>query len=1336
MALSDFETFIRERFIKWDDTVDTAAGSTFDTQVVQPILRRLGTDPFTVDAATFIVERITQAFPESAISDGDGASDLLVKPWLLIFDPIIREIQRVKRMLSTKDPASLTIEEAEALGANLFKARKTGDFAKGPVRIYFSTPQNRKVTPANFVTSSTGLHYFPDRNQSISAESMLLNREGDLYFFDVNVTAEAVGSSYNLEPGEIATIANIDTAIRVTNKARFRDGEDAEDAETYIGNLDKSLSERSLVTLRGIASSVGNNFSEITRLAVVGFNDPEMKRDIIKGGSLGRTIAYGFDGTVVGDGEYKSRTRRFYSAGANFTSTVGPIGLVDGFVLTVFDAFGPAAAEKVQDLVITRVIDANTVEVAEQVFFPAAGAKSYTVRKRELTLSGIPGGILVPDSPNGTVAITPDEVHIGGMTDVHVRGSELDTSSVTIDTVVDDEPLEDGVLASVIDDGFGVYVFTLQDIVLGTDYQVDDPTWVAFEHAREYQYTLHILDGVVAGAYRIRDVVQSPGASPIVYVLPVPLAVSPSLEFRWKLVDEISIDLVEPKDTRLSGSDGSCLQNSDIFQTLTPVDFDALGVSIGDILRINNGLNADDYVVEEVVAPGFTTLRTNKDFIASTAGTSFSIFRNNEGGGVLRPLVRITKVSLLDTSGQPVGAAIPYAKPVDAVTTAFSNAGVGVKVSVADAFLGIVSVAQGGGFVFGGGGTISFTWDGLVTPLSVTLTGTLTAAQVVTAINLASTGNPAIGVPLAVAITYGSSNYVGIIPIGKNTRLATPYTAGVLIVLFGDTQTRACGDIRSTSVIWGNVTPTIDVDLDAVQVFDGVAYGTHDDLEVNPTLTGFATSDALRVSTDFSPEVFRSVAVGSRSLGSVRLYFLEPTSMEVDQATRFSVTNSSEVELFYKPDPTLSRQVLPALPNGEKAKDGANSAASPTFTSAGTDFSTKSIREGDYLVIDYVPITGSVNLADPVLSLALKHLTVSYNNSPDKFITFINDVGTPNAVSRDGVAEQINVAVGEDICEVVEVAPGDFRLQFNPDAIVKVRQQSSSPSTSANVALGFSNSVDTTNVALNAGEYLITGVATPTVNNVTVSPNLTDAATSQQYKVVRKGSQRIVSTEMSSNTADGSLYFWDVELVSEGPGDTWNIPSDLQMRVKNYRSDGYYLTTEDSNTSFSASESLKMHLSKSILEVGVDDDPDNSTQLSGQSISIEYEYASSVGSLQSFMVSDTERVINQNPLSRFLTPHFVRFNMTYKGGVTEETLDPLLRKHIKEGIPDQPLYSSSIQRKASDKGAISITNPIDLLAIVHYFDRDIYITRSKDALTTGRLAAFIPDVLNLKRVIG
>ena len=75
---------------------------------------------------------------------------------------------------------------------------------------------------------------------------------------------------------------------------------------------------------------------------------------------------------------------------------------------------------------------------------------------------------------------------------------------------------------------------------------------------------------------------------------------------------------------------------------------------------------------------------------------------------------------------------------------------------------------------------------------------------------------------------------------------------------------------------------------------------------------------------------------------------------------------------------------------------------------------------------------------------------------------------------------------------------------------------------------------------------------------------------------------------MAENEAEADLFYFDVELVSEGAGDAWNIDADEQMAVTGYRSDGYYLTTDDENLSFSSAELPKLVLSRTILEQGVD----------------------------------------------------------------------------------------------------------------------------------------------------
>jgi len=379
MSLLDFEAFIKERLRAWDGTLDLSTGSPVDLAVIQPLLKRVGTDPFTVDAATFIAERLRQEFPDLAASEGDAVTDLLVKPLLLLWDPIIREIQRVKNMLSFSDPSILTVEEAEALGANVFAERNRGNLARGVCRLYFAQPQSIRVSASNFFTSRSGLHYFPSEIQSIRTEEMMLNKEGDLYFFDVNVVAEKPGDEYNIGPGEIVSVANVNPVVRVTNKFRFRFGLPEEGPDEFVARLKQELSERSLVTQRGIVSRITKTFPEVTRLNIVGFNDPEMHRDVISGGSLGLPLAAGTDLKAVPDGLYKKYTRRVYAPSADFFSIVGPVGPTDGFFLTIFDAF-PDGEPKVQDLPIIRVIDKNVVEVLPQNIKLTAKDRSWCVR--------------------------------------------------------------------------------------------------------------------------------------------------------------------------------------------------------------------------------------------------------------------------------------------------------------------------------------------------------------------------------------------------------------------------------------------------------------------------------------------------------------------------------------------------------------------------------------------------------------------------------------------------------------------------------------------------------------------------------------------------------------------------------------------------------------------------------------------------------------------------------------------------------------------------------------------------------------------------------------------
>jgi hypothetical protein len=1324
MGLQDFEVFVRERLLVWDANVDLSSGSPIDTQVIQPLLRRIGTDPFTVDASTFIVTRLTQEFPDLAFTDGDAVSDLLAKPALLLWDPIIREIQRIKNVLSFRNKDILTTDEADSLGANLFATRDTGSLTRGVGRLYFTQPQGITVTQSNFFTSKGGLHFFPTDAQSIKSTEMVLNIEGDLYYFDVNVVAEAEGDQYNIGSSELVTVANISAAVRVTNKVRFRFGLPAEDASTFIDRAEQGLTEHSMVTSRGIAARLSASFPEITRLNVVGMGDPEMQRDIISGGSLGPLVAYGDDAVAFPDGRSTAvlgvaTTRRVQMMSADFVALIGPVGLVKGWVLTLFGVF--ITTPSVRDYPIVRVIDTHTLELPESTI-NLSKSGSWCLRKMEITLSGIPGGILFPDTAAGTVSVPPDEIHIGGATDTLVRSVSTDAASVVLDVAHDDIAEYSGVEAFVDVDVVGSFI-TLLDYKEGVDYDIGDDIYADFVRAGKYGWSIEIIDGPDAGVYRILDYTALVGG----YVqFHIAEAVTASvLTWGWRLINEIHIDLVEPKQTRVTGTTGKTTQHVTSFKTTSGVDFDALGVAAGDTLRIGTGMDKGDYEVKALTPPFYTSLTVDRPFKSTTTGLPFSIFKSNTTGGVSRPLLRVTGIDLLDTTKQPVGSKIPYAKPVEVISRSFQNAGNGVKIEVRDATLGIVTLS--GTMTPPAPGNLRLV-SGATTRVVAVPAAPLSASALVVLINAA------LGFTASVVLSYGGNDYVGIIPFGSNvtTDGTDPWVA---TALFGDVNVRTSRDIRSTELVlslgsWAAVTPTIDHQLDATWVVDGLQSGFYDDQ------TPGADPKALIVSHDFSPELHCIVKVGSRSIGSARVYFLEPTSAEVDAEALFTTTDANGVILNYKPDPTMERQVYPALPNGTKPLNGVPTPSTGIFQSSGTDFLKRGVREGDLLIIDYVPVVGSLSLADPVLGLAKRQLRLSLDEQTDKFVTFINDVATAGAVSRKGVADQINAAVGIEICSIVENPAGTFKLVFNPTMYLIIRQQSLAVATQANLLLGFSNTADTINQAENFVTSTIVAVYyTGDVEKLGVTPpfSLTAESGLVQFSIRRQGEQRIVSTTMEAQKAPGSLYYWDVELLSEGPGDAWNIDAGLEMSVAGYRSDGYYLTTRDPNLTFSTTEDIQLVISKSILELGVDDDPDNSTLIEGQALSISYDFSSLVQGVQSFVGSESERVINESHIGRHLIPHYVRFDLTYLGGsLTGEVLPPI-EDLILAVPPDVPLESSDIQKIVTDKGATSITNPIDLMAVVYNFDRTVYIARSQDHLTTGRLAAFFPDVINLTR---
>jgi hypothetical protein len=1375
MALADLQAFIDQCLSNVDPTLDLSPGSPYDVGVVQPILQRLGTDPFTVDIGLFIQTTLNQQFPDMPTSEGDAFTDLFIKAAVVLWNPIVREITRVANNLSFQNPQILTVAEAQALGANLFATLDQGNLATGVVRVYFAQPQNISISPANFITDNQGLHFFPTEIQSIGVTEMLLNVEGTLYYFDVNIIAEAAGSQYNDIPNSVVTIANVTSAVRITNKANFASGTPPQTAPQFVAATEQSLTERSMVTLRGIAAQLTTAFPQLTTLNVRGFNDPEMQRDIITGGGLGPVIASAILVGTEPDGSGAVLTRRFIvdpTIGVDFVALIGPPGPAPaGFVITAFNLFPPATLPIVQDLHVLTVIDSFTVDVVEQVMrsgvIPSiTSGAGFTLRKNVLTLSGIPGGIIFPNQPDGTVQIPDGTIHIGGCTDIYVLDPSTTLAQLIITDIVDDQPVLQGVELNVL----STTVIQLSDLVLGTNYSLNDATYLALANAPTNNLSIQILDPPDAGGYRITSVTQFPGSSPLLTVLPA-LSTVVGGNFRWTLSDSIYIDLLEPKETRVSGSDLRTILGSPIITTVSGTDFDNYGVSVGDTLRITSGtLILGDYIVTAVDTPFFAFITVDRPLAATVNGASYYIFRSNSTGGLIPPFLRVDSIALLDTSSQPVGTTIPYARPINVESNGFANSANGIKADITDGVLGIV---------FGGNPLVPLNVSGMglqfllpgVAAFTATFSGPnpLTPGQIVAQINAASAGG---GGPSVLAEVLNDGNqHIGIIPAVADTQV-TGGTAFATLFGVPFTIPVSTRDITSAQADqdggWAALRPALDSDFDVAQTLDGtelgffwLANGANEPVPNAPFVP--ATYDPLRTRTDFNPQVDVRVQVGSRSLGTVRLFFLDPTSFQIDAFpaavgptppvyTVFTLTGPDGSVLNFFADPTDNYQAIPALPSGAKPLDGMtdNAIGTPppnTFQSLSTDFLAAGVQTGDLLVIDFVPVTAPTILNDPVgtgplpgASMNGAVLLIALGDGGIRAITFINDSTTIASyqVTRAGVVSQINAAVGQTICALNAFN----QIVFNPTVAMTIF--GSSAPNSANVLLGFPllNGTDVSNRAPDAGTYAIAVVAPGgNVNQLQVTPVFptTDfpsgptGSSNEQFSVLHAGVQRIVSTTMATQTDIGGLYYFDVTLVSEGTGNQYDIAAGQQMTVAGYKSDGYYLTTANPNLTFSSAEEPSLYMSLSILPVGVSDDPANAVQLSGQNIQVNYDQSSLVQNVSNFVTSDTERVVCESSLARHLIPYYVRFDLTYFGGSNTNVVVPAIDTYITGLAPTDTLEVSSLNNIVLSNGATAVQNPVTLVAVIHGFDRSISVEQSQDSLNTGVLAAFIPDVLNITR---
>lgn len=1335
MSNSETRQFIQDALLRYDPEIDLSEGSRADTELVQPIVQRIGIDPFDDDILTFVRTRVQQAFPNLAITEDDPLTDTIIDPMRVLIEPLVREVKLAKLRSSLRNLNSLSDDEVDALMGNFFVARITGGYSVGVVRIYFATPQSVSLTMTNPATTRAGLRFMPTRPQAITADQMILNREGSEYYFDVNYTAENRGDEYNIETGEIVSIANLPTATRIRNPRRFRGGTPRETSVDFAARAQRSTSDKTLTVDRGIVATLSESFPTIRRIFSVGFRDPEMQRDVVRGGNLGPIPANDVDGafygsgTVVDDLDGDLLSPLVDAPTGFFVSRLGPAGSEpEGWFLTITYTIGGTVT--MFDAAVLEVVSSTQVRIDREmpVATPAVSVV-WVLRQKTLSISEIPGGIVLPDSASGTLEIRRDEVHIGGKTDVYIAG-ETELATAQIDSLTDEEPSARGTNAQT------------QGLTPGSEDLVilnDAASGVVAG------YSLVLEEGVDAGSYRILELVS---AGPLVVRIDTDLTGSQG-SLAWKVVDEIDVELTDPKDIKVTGADMVTAAGNDTVTTSSATNFIDANVQEGDILELEDEDFGGEFSIEEVSA---VSLKVSPAPARTFTAIAYRIFRRSEA--VDPPLVRIQSMEILDSTGAPSGTRIPYRDPVLALSNAFQNEGSGY------AFEGLcrigmvtAGIATGGTYLVGSQ-TIDWAvynkdavWSTPINAGTFTFTaGSKTAAQIVAEIN-ADFLLDRMGVKARV-ITVLDRDYVGIVSsslveFSGGTALAPlGWAAGVrnnmirsddLNNLFTDAGVRPGDVVEIVEGTSAGIKGRVVIGPIEQAGFDLLAVGSG---PIGPEAVGGLPG--LYNNTVLNPDVNALVRIGRASVGSARVYFLDPTAAEFDYRTTVFGASVPTASLEFRPDPENLRVVRPPPPLTELPNTGTTASGSPdTLTDTDANFLLYGIQPGDLLDVLYIPIVGTsaLPLSGNIAFTGLNNV-LRLRLDTDPFIT----ISFPFQMPRQDAVDFINEQVGEDVASLTSGGELQFRssrrIELDPTSTVITH--GSDPLSLAGLGSFTSDHPD-------KGTYIIRSVAETVLTlSDRTQASMSDGTTADTSYRIRRYVQRISPTEMNAQIEASGLYYADVQLVSLTPGDVNNIGSGVALEIEGVRSDGYRLVTENAVTSFSRAEVLHAELSRSILLVGSADDPAEAVQLSQQNVQVTYERSQLVDEVQSFTDSDFQRVICQEILVRHLLPHYVSMTWNYSGGSSEPDMLRAVQDLLDGVEPDEQLEVTDLTDVLRRRSATSVFTPDSssstgrsapfFVVVYHNEERQIRALIVKDYVTTVRTQRYIPDNITLTRL--
>lgn len=234
--------------------------------------------------AETLMEQIIQAnYPDLDTRIGTAMRDLLMRPAATLAAILNKANNLYWEQANISNVTNDTSTDfVDKLLSNWFLDRKIGTASVINARLYFARQKDITVTTDVFFSPDNTLRYFPSDSFLISADQLTFDSFANEYYYDLDLTAEAEGTDYNISTGSLLYFSNFDPYFLHAEINYLKAVSTLTETNTdFVARAQTAISTRNLINTPSIAARMLEDFPLLGGVTSIGFSDPEMLRDQI-----------------------------------------------------------------------------------------------------------------------------------------------------------------------------------------------------------------------------------------------------------------------------------------------------------------------------------------------------------------------------------------------------------------------------------------------------------------------------------------------------------------------------------------------------------------------------------------------------------------------------------------------------------------------------------------------------------------------------------------------------------------------------------------------------------------------------------------------------------------------------------------------------------------------------------------------------------------------------------------------------------------------------------------------------------------------------------------------